>query len=80
MARRHNVLQNVIVDDIYLGGSPSLVEEAGFGSGGVGYAKMQCAMTDYEADPLVMEYTRHAMLKLWKASRLYSEEEEEEPK
>ena len=39
IAKKHEVLQQVIVERVYLGGSPSLVEESGFGSGPQGYAK-----------------------------------------
>jgi hypothetical protein len=41
LAAKHQVLQNIIVNDVYLGGSPSLVEEFGFGSGPEAYAKVQ---------------------------------------
>lgn len=44
------------------------MEELGFGSGGAGYAKMQCAMSDHEGDPLVGEYAAAAMVRIWQAA------------
>ena len=68
MAMKHAVLQEVLVQHVYLGGSPSLVEEAGFGTGAEGYAKLQCAMTDHEGDPLCSEYSASAMVKVLEAA------------
>jgi hypothetical protein len=52
LARKHQILQEVLVERVYLGlgdsGGKSLVEESGFGSGPQGYAKLQCAISDYE--------------------------------
>jgi hypothetical protein len=70
VAMRHTVLQNVIVNSVYLGGSPSLVEEAGFGAGPQAYAKAQCAMSDFEGDPLISEYATSSLTKLWEAAGL----------
>ena len=67
---KHAVLQEVIVNKVYMGGSPSLVEESGFGSGAQGYAKMQCAMSDYEGDPLIAQYASSAMMRIWEAAGL----------
>jgi len=39
IARKHEILQQVIVNKVYLGGSPSIVEESGLGSGPQAYAK-----------------------------------------
>lgn len=39
VAKKHAVLQEVIVNTVYMGGSPSLIEETGFGSGPEAYAK-----------------------------------------
>ena len=63
-------MQDVIVNHVYLSGNPSLIEEAGFGSGEKGYAKMQCAMSDHEGDPLINEYAAAAMAKIWEAAGL----------
>lgn len=68
MAEKHTVMQNALVDLVYLGGSPSLVELAGFGSGETGYAKLQCCMTDHEGDPVLSEYSAAAMLKILDAA------------
>lgn len=39
MARKHNIVQEVLVNEVYLSGSPSLVEECGFGEGEEGYVR-----------------------------------------
>jgi hypothetical protein len=70
MAEKHRILQHVIVNHVYLSGSPSLVEEAGFGSGEKGYASMQCAMSDHEGDPLINQYAAAAMGRVWEAAGL----------
>jgi hypothetical protein len=70
LALKHQVLQNVIVNYVYMGGSPSLVEEAGFGPGPQGYAKLQCTMSDHEGDPLMAQYATSSMMKIWKAAGL----------
>jgi hypothetical protein len=70
VALKHQVLQNVIVNEVYLGGNPSLVESSGFGPGARGYAKLQCAMSDHEGDPLIAEYATAAMIKIWSAAGL----------
>lgn len=70
IAMKHQVLQDVIVNHVYLGGSPSLVEDSGFGPGAAGYAKLQCAMSDHEGDPLIAEYATAAMMKIWSAAGL----------
>lgn len=41
MAHKHQVLQNIILNDVYMGGSPTIPEESGFGTGEKGYAHMQ---------------------------------------
>ena len=70
VARKHQVLQDVIVNSVYLGGNPSVVEEAGFGSGPEAYAKVQCAMSDHEGDPLIAQYASSSMIKIWDAAGL----------
>jgi hypothetical protein len=61
LARKHQILQEVLVERVYLGlgdsGGKSLVEESGFGSGSQGYAKLQCAISDYEGG--MYEYAIH---------------------
>lgn len=70
LAKKHAVLQDVIVNRVYLGGNPSLVEEAGFGTGPEAYAKFQCAMSDHEGDPLIAQYAAAAMMRIWQAAGL----------
>jgi hypothetical protein len=70
MGMKHQVIQDVVVNHVYVGGNPPLVEELGFGSGGKGYATMQYVMAYHEADPLCQQYTSSAMLKIWQAAGL----------
>jgi hypothetical protein len=65
---KHMVLQKILVDDVYLGGSPSLVEQSGFGSGATGYAKIQCALSDHEGDAIMANYASTAMMKILSAA------------
>lgn len=69
-AQKHDILQQIIVDHVYLGGKPSITEEAGFGTGPQAYAKLQCAMSDHEGDPLIAQYATAAMLRIWQAAGL----------
>jgi hypothetical protein len=65
MARKHTVIQQVMVDDVYLaGGDMSLVSECGFGTGEDGYVRMQFAMAEHQGDPLITQYVGAAMMKL----------------
>lgn len=65
MARKHTVIQQVMVDDVYLaGGDDSLVNECGFGTGEDGYVRMQFAMAEHQGDPLITQYVGAAMMKL----------------
>lgn len=65
MARKHTVIQQVMVDDVYLaGGDNSLVNECGFGTGEDGYVRMQFAMAEHQGDPLITQYVGAAMMKL----------------
>jgi hypothetical protein len=70
LANKHQILQDIIVNHVYMSGKPSLIEESGFGSGPKGYAAMQCAMSDYEGDPLISQYAAAAMVKVWDAAGL----------
>jgi len=70
LGTKHQIIQDVVVNEVYLGGSPSLVEELGFGSGAKGYAVMQYAMAYHENDPLCMQYTSSAMVRIWEAAGL----------
>jgi hypothetical protein len=71
--QKHGILQTILVNHVYLGvhdndDGLSLVERAGFGSGPVGYAKLQCALSDHEGDPLMADYAASAMMKLLAAA------------
>jgi hypothetical protein len=68
LQEKHKILQDILVSQVYLGGAPSLVEQVGFGTGAQAYAKLQCAMTDHEGDPLIAEYASSAMMKVLRAS------------
>ena len=70
VALKHNQLQQIIVNHVYLGGSPSIAEEAGFGTGRTAYAKLQCAMSDHEGDPLIAQYAASAMMRIFQAAGL----------
>jgi hypothetical protein len=75
LQKKHQILQEVIVNRVYLGqgsssSSPSIPELFGFGNGPKAYAKLQCAMSDYEGDPLIGQYAASAMTKLFAAAGL----------
>lgn len=55
-AQRHHIVQQVMVNDVYLGGDPPFIEEFGFGKGERGYVRMQMSMADHQNDPLVAQY------------------------
>jgi hypothetical protein len=55
MGMKHTIIQDVVVNQVYLGGDPPLVEELGFGSGPKGYALMQYVMAYHENDPCKCE-------------------------
>jgi hypothetical protein len=64
LAHKHTTIQKIMVYDVYLAGSPSLVEECGFGGGEEGYVRMQGSLAEYQNDPLISQYVGGAMLKL----------------
>jgi hypothetical protein len=68
LVMKHKLLQQILIDEVYLGGSPSFVEEAGFGSGEIGYVKIQCALSDHEGDPLMASYASASMIKILEAA------------
>lgn len=68
MAMKHQVVQDTLVNDVYLGGKPSLVEECGFDGGEKGYVFMQCVMSEHQNDPLIGQYVGSAMMQLMKAA------------
>ena len=71
MGMKHSIIQDVVVNQVYLGGDPiALVEELGFGSGPKGYAMMQYVMAYHESDPLCQQYTATSMTKIWQSAGL----------
>ena len=68
MAMKHQVVQDTLVHDVYLGGEPSLVQECGFEDGEKGYVFMQCIMSEHQNDPLIGQYVGSAMMQLMKAA------------
>mmetsp|Transcript_2593 Transcript_2593/g.3890 ORF Transcript_2593/g.3890 Transcript_2593/m.3890 type:complete len:290 (+) Transcript_2593:42-911(+) len=68
MAMKHQMVQDKLVHDVYLGGEPSLVEECGFQKGEKGYVLMQCVMAEHQNDPLVSQYVGSAMMRILKSA------------
>mmetsp|Transcript_15324 Transcript_15324/g.20959 ORF Transcript_15324/g.20959 Transcript_15324/m.20959 type:complete len:372 (-) Transcript_15324:152-1267(-) len=71
---KHTVVQDVLVNNVYLGEMPgtskSLVSECGFGEGEKGYVLLQCAMAEYQSDPLVGQYIGTAMMRIMQSAGL----------
>lgn len=67
-ALRHQIVQETLVNDVYLEGNPSLTEELGFGSGERGYVLFQYTIAEYQNDPLVAQYIGSAMTNLIKSA------------
>ncbi|KAL7579589.1 hypothetical protein ACA910_007955 [Epithemia clementina (nom. ined.)] len=65
---KHNALQQILVNDVYLGSK--ILPQMGFESGAKGYAMFQCSVSDYEGDPLMQQYQTAAMKKVWDAAGL----------
>jgi hypothetical protein len=64
-AEKHQIVQETLVHEVYLGGEPmSLVEECGFEPGERGYVFMQCVMAEHQTDPLIGQYIGSAMMKV----------------
>ena len=70
MGMKHSIIQDVVVNQVYLGGDPPLVEKFGFGKGPTGYATMQYVMAFHENDPLCQQYTSSSMSKIWLSAGL----------
>ena len=68
MAMKHQVIQDTLVNDVYLGGSPSLVEDCGFEKGEKGYVFMQCVIAEHQSDPLIGQYVGAGMMQIMKAA------------
>jgi len=67
---KHTAVQNILVNEVYLGGSPSLVEQCGFEASEKGYVMMQCVMTEHQTDPLVAQYIGSAMMRVLQSAGL----------
>lgn len=67
-ALRHQIVQETLVNDVYLHGNPSLTEELGFGAGEKGYVLFQYAISEHQSDPLVAQYIGSAMTNLVKSA------------
>lgn len=68
MAQKHQIVQEALVHDVYIGGEPSLVSECGFDSGEKGYVAMQCVMAEHQSDPLIAQYISSAMMQVLKSA------------
>ncbi len=64
MAMKHQVVQDTLVHDVYLGGEPSLLEQLGYEKGEKGYVFFQCVLAEHQNDPLVGQYVGTAMMKI----------------
>ena|ERR1719223_1173022 len=67
-ALRHQIVQEALVNDVYLEGNPSLTEELGFGPGEKGYVLFQYTIAEYQNDPLMAQYIGSAMATLIKSA------------
>mmetsp|Transcript_5343 Transcript_5343/g.8177 ORF Transcript_5343/g.8177 Transcript_5343/m.8177 type:complete len:297 (+) Transcript_5343:85-975(+) len=74
MAMKHQIVQDTLVHQVYLGGEPTLVEECGFENGEKGYVFMQCVMAEHQNDPLVSQYVGASMMQLLKSAGIGMEE------
>ena len=74
MARKHQIIQSVLVNQVYLGSvnghSKSLVAESGFDDGEKGYVMMQCVIAEHLNDPLIAQYMGSAMMQVLQAADL----------
>ena len=71
LARKHTLVQEAMVKDVYLaevrdGGT--LVAECGFGEGEEGYVRMQSMLAEHQGDPLINQYVGAAMLQLLRSA------------
>lgn len=68
LTRKHTVVQQVMVHDVYMALDPvtgkTLVEECGFGEGELGYVRMQSALAEHQGDTLITQYIQVAMIQL----------------
>lgn len=59
MQQRQNIVQNIMVHDIYL--KDNFLVECGFPHGEKGYVLLQCALAEHQRDPLIAQYVGGAM-------------------
>ena len=67
---KHTVVQRVLVNEVYLGGNPCLVEQCGFERNAKGYVLLQCIMAEHQHDPLIAQYIGGAMMRVLQSAGL----------
>ena len=67
---KHTAVQRILVNEVYLGGDPSVVEQCGFEAGEKGYVLMQCVMAEHQTDPLIAQYIGGAMMRILQSAGL----------
>lgn len=72
MAIKHTLVQQVLVNEVYLGDNGKLLQECGFPPGEEGYVALQCAIAEYQTDPVVAQYMGGAMMRVLQAAGLDS--------
>jgi hypothetical protein len=70
MAIKHTMVQQVLVNEVYLGDNGKLLQECGFPPGEEGYVALQCAIAEYQTDPVVAQYMGGAMMRVLQAAGL----------
>ena len=70
MQQKHQIVQETLVHEVYLGGDPTLVSECGFDNDESGYVKFQCTMAEHQSDPLIAKYVGAGMMQILKAAGL----------
>jgi hypothetical protein len=70
MEIKHTMVQQVLVNEVYLGDNGKLLKECGFPPGEEGYVALQCAIAEYQTDPVVAQYMGGAMMRVLQAAGL----------
>jgi len=70
LKRKHTTMQETLIEHVYLGGEPSVLEEAGFEKSEIGYVSLQIAMAEHQHDPLIAQYLGGGMMKVMEAAGL----------
>jgi len=68
LPEKHTALQKILVHDVYLGGTPSLLQQCGFETSEKGYVLMQCTLSKHQNDPLIAQYVGGAMMRAMEAA------------